>query len=222
MRRHRCAKSLPAFSSSPAWRRPPPGSEDEVFEKAFSMEGVSRVSVENVNGPIAAQAWDRPYVKVKAVKSAEWQRRLGNPQADRDPGPQGRRTRSRSRRSARAGGSSSGSSIWARATSAWTTSSPSRRPPRPAWRPATGGSQAVGLTGDSSSDSVNGSIELRDIEGPVKATTVNGSVRVAFKGPLKKTRLETVNGSVEVLFDKSSSVQYDLETSTAASRPTST
>ena len=42
----------------------------EVFEKAFSMEGVSRISVENVNGPIAAQAWDKPYMKVRAVKSA--------------------------------------------------------------------------------------------------------------------------------------------------------
>ena len=56
------------------------------------------------------------------------------------------------------------------------------------------------------------SIELRDVEGPVRATTVNGSVRVAFKGPLKKSRLETVNGSVEVLFHRDSSVQYDLET----------
>jgi DUF4097 and DUF4098 domain-containing protein YvlB len=72
--------------------------------------------------------------------------------------------------------------------------------------------QATGLSGDSSSDSVNGSIELRDVEGPVKATTVNGSVRVAFRGPLKPTRLETVNGSVEVLFHRDSSVQYDLET----------
>lgn len=59
---------------------------------------------------------------------------------------------------------------------------------------------------------MNGSIELREIDGPVKATTVNGSVRLAFKGPFKKSHLETVNGSVEVLFDKSSSIHYDLET----------
>jgi DUF4097 and DUF4098 domain-containing protein YvlB len=50
------------------------------------------------------------------------------------------------------------------------------------------------------------------MEGPVKATTVNGSLRVAFKGNLKKSRLETVNGSVDVSFDKKSSVRYDLET----------
>ena len=50
------------------------------------------------------------------------------------------------------------------------------------------------------------------MEGPVKATTVNGSLRVAFKGNLKKSNLETVNGSVDVSFDKKSSVRYDLET----------
>jgi len=41
---------------------------------------------------------------------------------------------------------------------------------------------------------------------------VNGSVRVSFKGLLKKSRVETVNGSIEIAFDKSSSVRYDLET----------
>jgi len=44
--------------------------QEEVFEKAFSMEGVSRVSVENVNGRVEALAWDKPYLKVRAVKTA--------------------------------------------------------------------------------------------------------------------------------------------------------
>ena len=44
--------------------------QEEVFEKAFSMEGVSRVTVENVNGRVEAIAWEKPYVKVRAVKNA--------------------------------------------------------------------------------------------------------------------------------------------------------
>ena len=44
--------------------------QEEVFDKAFSMEGVSRVSVQNVNGRVEATAWDRPYLKVRAVKTA--------------------------------------------------------------------------------------------------------------------------------------------------------
>src|SRR5438128_2028387 len=43
--------------------------KDEVFEKAFSLEGVSRISVQNVNGRIEASAWDRPYLRVRAAKT---------------------------------------------------------------------------------------------------------------------------------------------------------
>ena len=46
----------------------------------------------------------------------------------------------------------------------------------------------------------------------MRATTVNGGLRIAFRGALKKSELETVNGSVEVAFDKASSVRYDLQT----------
>ena len=46
------------------------GGKEEVFEKTYSMEGVSRVSVENVNGHIEATAWDKPNFKVRAVKKA--------------------------------------------------------------------------------------------------------------------------------------------------------
>ena len=45
--------------------------EEEVFEKAYSMEGITKVTVENVNGSIEATAWAKPYFKVKAIKRAE-------------------------------------------------------------------------------------------------------------------------------------------------------
>src|SRR5207248_2777392 len=61
-------------------------------------------------------------------------------------------------------------------------------------------------------ENVNGSIELKDIFGPVRATTVNGSVRIVFRGPLKDSRIETVNGSVDVAFARASSIRYNLET----------
>jgi DUF4097 and DUF4098 domain-containing protein YvlB len=71
---------------------------------------------------------------------------------------------------------------------------------------------AMGFGNSIVCDAVNGSIELRDIFGPVRATTVNGSVRVVFRGALKDSHVETVNGSVDVAFDRQSSVRYVLET----------
>ncbi|MGH9366141.1 MAG: DUF4097 family beta strand repeat-containing protein [Thermoanaerobaculia bacterium] len=190
---------------------PAAGLAEQVFEKAFSMKGVSRVSVENVNGRIEAQAWEKPYLKVRAVKSASGSRSAQTL----------KQTEIRVRLV--------GDEIIVE------TISPRRRrfmgllnlgignvrvdyelhiPAAVSTRLETcnGRVQATGFAGDFSTDAVNGSIELREVEGPVKATTVNGSVRVAFKGLFRKTHLETVNGSVEVLFDPSSSVRYDLET----------
>src|ERR1700687_5708335 len=46
------------------------GGREEVFEKAYSMDGVTKVSVENVNGHIEAIAWDKPYFRVYALKQA--------------------------------------------------------------------------------------------------------------------------------------------------------
>ena len=66
-------------------------SQEEVFEKAFSMEGVSRISVQNVNGRIEATAWDRPYLKSPRGQDGERRRSRGDASLDGDPGPQDRR-----------------------------------------------------------------------------------------------------------------------------------
>lgn len=193
-----------ASLSPVAWAR-----EDEVFEKAFSMEGVSRVLVENVNGRISAQAWDRPYLKVRAVKSSSASaetlkqteirvRKHAEEIKIETISPRRRRLFGFLDLGSRSVRVDYELHIPAAATTRLET--------------CNGKVEASGFAGDFSTDSVNGSIELRDFNGPVKATTVNGSVRVGFKGPLRKSQLETVNGSVEVLFDKASSVRYNLET----------
>lgn len=192
--------ALPAF-----------GGSEEVFEKAFSMDGVSRVSVENVNGRVEAVAWERPYLRVKAVKTA----RGGSPEeilkqteirirkvGDRievvTVNPQRRRL--------------FGFLDWGNrlATVDYEIHVPASADVKV--ETTNGRVQANGFARGLSAEAVNGSIELWDIECPVKATTVNGSLRLGFKGSLRRTHLETVNGNVEVSFDKSSSVRYELET----------
>ncbi|MFN2387808.1 MAG: DUF4097 domain-containing protein [Thermoanaerobaculia bacterium] len=186
------------------------GAED-VFQKAYSLEGVTRVSVENVNGHIQAYAWDKPYLKVRAVKTARGGR------ADELL----KLTEIRVRKE--------GEEIYVE------TVSPRRRrlfgflnhggagahvnyeihlPPgvEAHLETCNGKVGASGFGGTLAADTVNGSIDLRDVAGPVRATTVNGSLRVEFRGIFKKSHLETVNGSVEIAFDRSSALRYDLET----------
>jgi DUF4097 and DUF4098 domain-containing protein YvlB len=189
------------------------GGNEETFEKAFSLDGVTRVSVENVNGRIEAIAWDKPYLKVRAVKTARGSnaeetlketeirvKKVGDRIEIVTVSPQRHRLF----------GFLDFSWGSRRATVDYEIHVPPSTDVR--FETTNGKVEAEGFIGNMDVEAVNGSIDLKDMEGPVKATTVNGSLRVAFKGNLKKSRLETVNGSVDVSFDKKSSVRYDLET----------
>jgi DUF4097 and DUF4098 domain-containing protein YvlB len=184
---------------------------EEVFEKAYSMDGVTKIQVQNVNGHIEATAWERPYFKVRAVKRAEGGRaedtlkmteirvqKVGDAIRVETVNPKRRRLFG----FLDFGGSNAHVDYLLRI--------PARTEVR--FETCNGKVTATGFVGHLAGDAVNGSIELSDQEGPASATTVNGNVRVSFKGPLKKSRIETVNGSIDVAFEKSSSVRYDLAT----------
>ena len=185
--------------------------EEEVFEKAFSMEGVSRVSVQNVNGRIEASAWDKPYLKVRAVKTAnggEAEETLHLTEIRvRKIGDEIRLETVNPRRHKLFGFLDFG---WHNARVDYELHFPAATAAR--LETCNGQVQATGFDNSLSCDVVNGSIELTGVGGPVRATTVNGGLRIAFRGPLKKSELETVNGSVEVAFDRTSSIRYDLQT----------
>ena len=185
--------------------------DDQVFEKAYSMEGVSRVSVENVNGKIEAYAWDRPYLKVRATKTAHGGRaeetlRLTEIRVKK-VGDEIQLETVNPRRRRMFGFLDFG---WRNAHVDYELHLPALAQAR--LETCNGKVLAIGLGSALACDAVNGSIELRDVFGPVRATTVNGSVRVVFRGPMKQSRVETVNGSVDVAFDRTSSVRYMLET----------
>lgn len=185
--------------------------QEEVFDKAFSMEGISRISVENVNGRVEANAWDKPYLKVHALKSATGGRaeetlRLTEIRV-RKLGDEIRIETINPNRHRLFGFLDFG---FHNARVDYEISIPARADVR--LETCNGAVQADGFTGSLACDSVNGPIEIRNLEGPVKATTVNGSLRVFFKSGMKKAHLETVNGSVEVAFSRGSSIRYDLST----------
>lgn len=187
------------------------GSREEVFEKAYSMEGVSKISIENVNGHIEASAWDKPYFKVHAVKKASGGRseetlRLTEIRVKKVGDEIRIETVNPKRRRLFGFLDFGGSNVRVD----YQLQIPARTEVH--FETCNGKLVATGFTGTLSGDAVNGSIELADIEGPTTASTVNGSVRVAFRGPFKKSRIETVNGSIDVAFEKASSVRYDLET----------
>jgi hypothetical protein len=173
--------------------------EEEVFEKAYSMEGIDKISVENVNGSVKAIKRAEGGRAEETLKLTEIRvRKVGSEIRVETVNPKRRRL---------FGFLDFGSP---NAHVDYVLQIPG--PTTVHFETCNGRVVANGFTGTLSGDAVNGSIDLADIEGPTSASTVNGSVRLAFKGPFKKSRIETVNGSIDVAFQKASSVRYDLET----------
>ena len=43
---------------------------EEPFEKTYDGTGIERVRLQNVNGPVRIGTWEKPHVRVSAVKRA--------------------------------------------------------------------------------------------------------------------------------------------------------
>ena len=76
-----------------------------------------------------------------------------------------------------------------------------------------GAIESSGLTSTLHAETVNGSVRVSQASGTVSVTTVNGSVRVERRS-VEGTKVETVNGDVEIVWPRGGSFSYDLETLT--------
>src|SRR6185369_3362709 len=152
--------------------------DSDRFEKAYSLDGVNRIRVENVNGSVELKTWDRNYVRVTALKSGtSWAMQNTLVQVTQ-PGPEIRvqtiAPHSRHLFSFLFGG---------------------HRVARVEYELLAPVGTPVTL------ETVNGSVGLRDIRGgPVRAETVNGRITLACDSEIEGAHLETVNGSIEATF----------------------
>jgi len=178
--------------------------ETETFEKAFSLQGVERLRVENVNGAVELKTWDRDYVRVTAVKSgSSWA--LANTSIKvTQPGSEIRietlTPHTRHFFSFLFGGHRT-------AKVEYELLAPARVAAR--LETVNGAVRVDGRRAELRAETVNGSLDLRDIHGPVHGETVNG--RITLSADIAEdTRLETVNGSIQATFPAASSFRYDL------------
>lgn len=185
---------------------------EERFEKTFDLQGITKVTLENVNGPVRLDTWDRPHFKLVAVKKAKG------------------RNASEALRETQIHVGKEGSVIVVE------TRLPRRGrlfgfltmnghrdaevsyelllPPGMATDVETvnGKVTAFRRTAHTALSTVNGSIRVEGQEAPLRVNTVNGSVEILFSGPSRAADVETVNGSVEVAAAPDSSFHYELQT----------
>jgi hypothetical protein len=184
----------------------------EKFEKAYDLEGISKVRLQNVNGPVHVATWDKAYLRVAAVKKAKGSRR---DEVLRDTEIRVTKhgasidvetiipKRGRLFGLFEFGGDRAAEvSYELLLPSAITVEAET----------VNGRISAEKRIGELTLSTVNGSVRVDGQAGPLHVNTVNGSVEVSFEGAIRPAKLETVNGSVTVSCAKDSSISYDLQT----------
>ena len=189
-----------AAAASTAW------ADSDTFEKAYSLEGVTRVRVENVNGSVELKTWERNYIRVTAVKSGSAWALENTVVRVTQPGTE-IRIQTISLHSPHLFSFLFGGHRLAKVE--YELLAPVGTQMQ--IETVNGGVRVEGRRAELRAETVNGNVDLRDIKGgPVRAETVNGRITLACESEAEDTRLETVNGSIEASFPAASSIRYRL------------
>lgn len=176
----------------------------ETFEKAYSLQGVDRFRLENVNGRVEITAWDRDYVRVTAVKSGTSWAVENTVIRITQPGSEIRVETVPLHRQHFFSFLFGGHRI---AKVEYTILLPATIPVRV--ETVNGSVHVEGRRADTRAETVNGSLELRKIQGVLHGETVNGHISLA-REDCEDTDLETVNGSIEADLPGTASFRYRL------------
>jgi DUF4097 and DUF4098 domain-containing protein YvlB len=182
------------------------------FDQTYPMSANGRISVENINGYIHVASWDRPEVKVVAVKRAYRQDRLDEVQIKIDANADSIRIKSEYPYRNQ------------------TFRSDDRRTDNPAVVDYTltvprgarldsieainGEVVLDSLTGDVRASAINGNLNAANLTGDVRLSTINSQLNATFTAVSEANgiSLNSVNGSVVVTLPSDTQAQLKAET----------
>lgn len=177
---------------------------EEIIDQAFAVAATARVSLENVNGDVSIEAWDRDEVRVHAVKRASSPELLAELEVEIDATADlvdiDTHYPSRMR-------SGHGTSV------EYTLTVP-RTARLDSIDLVNGDLLMTGVEGGVEADSVNGTIRAEGVAGDVDLATVNGAIELdaSTLGGGDELTLESVNGGIEVILPASADGSLDAET----------
>jgi DUF4097 and DUF4098 domain-containing protein YvlB len=188
------------------------GSFTEEFHKVYPLSAQGRIDLENINGPVHITGWDRPEVKVDAVKSAWSKERLAEARIEVDA--------SQDRISIRTEyphhdhtfnfGDDDEHNNLARVE--YTISVP-RQASLDEIKLVNGRLDIQDVTGEVRASCVNGRIEARNLQGRASLNTVNGSLDARVEQlPSSGIKLSSVNGKLHVTLPSDTSAEVEAST----------
>lgn len=187
--------------------------EEESYAETYAFNADGRVSLDNVNGDVEIHAWDRAEVKVEYTKYARSREGLDRMEVEIDATADRIRIETHYVKRERGWGDwgDSGGEV---EYQLWV--------PRQARLDGidlvNGRLEIEGVEGDVAADLVNGDVVAEGLAGDVEIETVNGDVelRMTDLASDRVVRLESVNGSIELVFPPG--VGADVEASTVHGR----
>lgn len=176
---------------------------EETFDQSYPAAAGVRVSLENVNGDVSVDVWDRDEVRVEAVKKASTLELLEKMQIEIEASEESIEIETDLPSTGRHGG---------RMSVEYTLTVP-----RTAFADmdlVNGNLQIHGVQGGVTVDSVNGDIDGRGLGGSVSVDSVNGATEVTLDAVLPSDRIsiESVNGSIDLTLAASAGVELEAET----------
>ena len=187
------------------------GSEREEFHKVYPLSAQGHVEIANVNGPVHIAAWDRPEVKVDAVKSAWSKERLDEAKIEVEASPDRISISTeypRHDRTFNYGDDEHNNP----ARVEYTVTVP-RQANLDEIKLVNGRLDIQGVAGDVHASCVNGRLEARNLQGRSELSTVNGSLDASVDQlPSSGVKLSSVNGSLHVTLPSDTNAEVKAST----------
>jgi len=180
----------------------------EAFDQTYDIAADGRVSLENVNGGVVVNVWDRNAVRVQATKEADSREDLEKLRIEVGSSTSGVRIVTRMPEN---------DGLWGshhQHLSVEYTLTVPRGASLDKVDLVNGSLTISGLTGLLRAELVNGDVKATALAGSIDLDTVNGAVEVELDkvGSGQRLALESVNGSVELRLPASASADVRAET----------
>jgi hypothetical protein len=186
------------------------GTLTEEFHKTYPLSAQGRISIDNLNGAVHISAWDRDEVQVDAIKTANSKERLDEARIEIDSD-----ANSLSIRTHYPGHDHT---FWSDgdhdnpASVEYTLTVP-RQARLDEVKLVNGSLDLHDLAGEVRANCVNGAIDARNLQGRTELKAVNGSVRAEIgQMPAAEIEISSVNGSVEVTLPSDARAEVDAKT----------
>ncbi len=179
---------------------------DEI-ERSFEVNSTSQLRLENVNGSVEINAWDKDVIKVVAVIKTDDQEGRDRISIEMTQSSRGVSVETHYKKSNWGNHHNSGSVNYTIMVPVNAELSSIDL--------VNGSLKIEGVEGEINADLVNGSIKAFGLESDSEFNSVNGSIKVSYKNigeNLNRIELDTVNGSIKLTLPEKVSASLDVET----------